>query len=313
VNAGFIHMSIPFSAGALYSTTEDLLRWEQGLFGGRIVSAESLEKMTTPFKNGYAFGLGVLTAHGRKAIVHGGGIEGFSTFLAYFPEDKLTVAVLGNLNGDAPSKIANSLATLAHGVKAELPSEREEITIAPKILEQLLGTYQMAARIVMMIRLEGGQLTAQVSGEGKAPLFASSETKYFFRAVDAEVEFCRDDKGIVTFLLLREGWGETKALRISDSVLERKELALSPEILARYPGTYELRPGFDFVITLEGGQLISQATGQDKVPLFAESETTFFQKAIDAEIAPGSRRHESPAEVTLAPWREGAESAQSAG
>jgi CubicO group peptidase (beta-lactamase class C family) len=34
VNAGFVHMSIPFSAGALYSTTEDLLRWEQGLFGG---------------------------------------------------------------------------------------------------------------------------------------------------------------------------------------------------------------------------------------------------------------------------------------
>src|SRR5262245_3493746 len=39
VNAGFIHMSIPHAAGALYSTTEDLLRWEQGLFGGTIVSA----------------------------------------------------------------------------------------------------------------------------------------------------------------------------------------------------------------------------------------------------------------------------------
>ena len=38
-NAGFIHMSIPFSAGALYSTTGDLLRWEQGLFGGKVLSA----------------------------------------------------------------------------------------------------------------------------------------------------------------------------------------------------------------------------------------------------------------------------------
>jgi CubicO group peptidase (beta-lactamase class C family) len=47
VNAGYIDMSIPFSAGALYSTTEDLLRWEQGLFGGKVLSATSFEKMTT--------------------------------------------------------------------------------------------------------------------------------------------------------------------------------------------------------------------------------------------------------------------------
>jgi len=85
VNAGFIHMSIPFSAGALYSTTEDLLRWEQGLFGGKLLSASSLAKMTTPFKDDYACGLGVRTVGGHKVIDHGGGIEGFNTFLAYFP------------------------------------------------------------------------------------------------------------------------------------------------------------------------------------------------------------------------------------
>src|SRR5438552_5873553 len=51
VNAGYIDMSIPFSAGALYSTTGDLLRWEQGLFEGKVLSAGSLRKMTTPFKN----------------------------------------------------------------------------------------------------------------------------------------------------------------------------------------------------------------------------------------------------------------------
>jgi CubicO group peptidase (beta-lactamase class C family) len=47
VNAGFIHMSIPHAAGALFSTTEDLLRWEQGLFGGKVISPASLVKMTT--------------------------------------------------------------------------------------------------------------------------------------------------------------------------------------------------------------------------------------------------------------------------
>ena len=61
-------MTVPQGAGALYSTTEDLLKWEQGLFGGKVLQAASLEKMTKPFKNNYAFGLGVETVGGHKLI-----------------------------------------------------------------------------------------------------------------------------------------------------------------------------------------------------------------------------------------------------
>lgn len=284
VNAGFIHMSIPFSAGALYSTTEDLLRWEQGLFGGKVLSAASLAKMTTPFKDDYALGVGVRTIHGHKVIDHGGGIEGFNTFLAYYPEDKLTVAALANLNGDAPDQIAARLAMIAHGEKVVLPSERKEITVAPEILAKYAGTYQAAPKTYMMITVSGGQLISQMSGQGKAPLFAESETKFFPKVVDAEVEFGKDDKGAVTYLMLHQGGRDMKFTRTSDKVAEHQEVAVSPEILARYAGTYQLRPGFDLVITLEGGHLMSQATGQGKIPLFAESETKFFTKAIDAEI-----------------------------
>src|SRR5262249_21442642 len=106
VNAEYIDMTIPHAAGALYSTTEDLLRWEEALFGGKLLSAASLKKMTTPFKETYACGLDVRTVKGHKVIGHGGGIEGFETFLAYYPEDRLTVAVLANLNGSTPSVLA---------------------------------------------------------------------------------------------------------------------------------------------------------------------------------------------------------------
>jgi len=284
LNAGFIHMSIPFSAGALYSTTEDLLRWEQGLFGGKVLSAASLTKMTTPFKDDYACGLSVHTVNGHKVIDHGGGIEGFNTFLAYYPEDKLTVVALGNLNGDAPGQIVTRLAAIAHGEKVGLPSERKEITVAPKILEQYVGTYELAPKMNMMITVDGGQLISQVSGQGKVPLFAESETTFFPKVVDAEIEFGKDDKGAVTYLVLHQGGRDMKAPRTSNKVTEHKEIAVSSKVLAQYAGTYELRPGFDMVITVEGGQLISQATGQGKLPLFAESETKFFPKLIDAEI-----------------------------
>jgi CubicO group peptidase (beta-lactamase class C family) len=73
-NATYVHMTVPQGAGALYSTTEDLLKWEQGLFGGKVLSAVSLQKMTTPFKSNYAFGLQVETVGGHKVIEHGGAI-----------------------------------------------------------------------------------------------------------------------------------------------------------------------------------------------------------------------------------------------
>jgi CubicO group peptidase (beta-lactamase class C family) len=60
--------------------------------------------MTTPFKDDYAFGVGVDTVNGHKVIDRGGGIEGFNAFLAYYPEDKLTVVALSNLNGTHPRR-----------------------------------------------------------------------------------------------------------------------------------------------------------------------------------------------------------------
>src|SRR6478672_7599558 len=56
-NADHFDARLGFSAGSLYSTTEDLLRWEDGLFGGRLLSPASLQKMVTPFKSDYGCGL----------------------------------------------------------------------------------------------------------------------------------------------------------------------------------------------------------------------------------------------------------------
>jgi len=284
INAAFIHMSVPHAAGALYSTTEDLLRWEQGLFGGKLLSAASLEKMTTPFKENYAFGVFVQTRNGRKVISHGGGIEGFNTELAYYPDEKLTVAVLANLNGPSASEMVPRLAALALGDAVKLTSERKEIAIAPKLLAQYVGTYELAPAINMMITLDGDRLMAQLSGQARIPLFAESESEFFLKVVDAQIDFGKDDQGKVTHLVLHQNGRDQKAVRKSDTVLVRNEIAVSPAILATYVGTYELKPGFDLTITLEGSQLMAQATGQPKFPLFAESETSFFLKVVDAQV-----------------------------
>jgi CubicO group peptidase (beta-lactamase class C family) len=284
VNAGFVHMSIPYAAGGLYSTTEDLLRWEQGLFGGKLLSAVSLQKMTTPFKSDYAFGLLVHTAGGHKVIDHNGGIEGFNTYMAYYPEDQLTVVVLANLNGSAPDEMGPKLGALVHGETVQLISERKEIAVSRQILAQYVGTFELVPGFNIMITLDGDQLMMQLSGQPRFPIFAESETRFFLKVVDAQIEFGKDDKGAVTSVVLHQNGRDQRAMRKSDTVLERKEIAVAPTILTAYVGTYQLQPGFDLVVTLEGGQLMTQATGQGKLPIFAESETSFFLKAVDAQI-----------------------------
>lgn len=217
-NAGFVHMSIPHAAGALYSTTEDLMRWEQGLFGGKLLKPESLVKMTTPFKDDYAFGLSVHNENSHKVIEHGGGIEGFNTEVAYYPETKLVVVVLGNLNGGAPGDIAKKLAAVAFGEQVVLPSERKEVSVAPKILAEYAGTYVMSPTFQIVTSLEGERLMTQATGQPKFPLFAESDSKFFLKVVDAEVEFVRNEKGEVTEMVLHQGGQDVKGVRKSGPV-----------------------------------------------------------------------------------------------
>src|SRR5579862_6837282 len=72
---------------------------------------------------------------------------------------------------------------------------------------------------------------------------------------------------------------------------DRREVTVSPDILAHYVGVYAMSPAANMTITLVDGQLISQMTGQGKVPLFAESETMFFPKVVNAELEfPGGEK-----------------------
>ena len=287
VNAGFVHMSIPHAAGALYSTTEDLLRWEQGLFGGKVITPASLAKMTTPFKGDYALGVVVQTASGRKVVQHGGGIDGFNTFLAYYPDDKLTVAVLANLNGQTPNQIATKLATLAHGGVVQSTSERKEITVPVATLKKYVGTYELGPGANMMIRLDGDRLTTQLTGQQQFPIFAESETKFFLKAVDAQVEFFTDASGAVTHAVMYQNGRERKVQRTSATVAatpQRKEIAVPASTLARYVGTYQMSPAAELSVRLDGNQLTAQLTGQPAFPIFAESETMFFYKVVEATL-----------------------------
>jgi CubicO group peptidase (beta-lactamase class C family)/tetratricopeptide (TPR) repeat protein len=263
LNAEYIDMTVPYAAGGLYSTTPDLLKWETALFGGKVLTEASLAKMITPFMSNYAFGLGVEQRGEHKRIAHNGGIDGFRTEMHYWPDQKITVVVLANEETGAPADIVAKLDDLAQGRAVSLPSERKEISLPRNLLRQYVGTYQASDGLRMMVTQEGSQLISQISGQAKAPIYPESRNRFFWKVVDAEAEFARDTHGKVKSVVIHQGGNDVQGTRISDSVATPK--AIVADTLNAYPGTYELKPGFDLVITREGNHLAAQATRQPKL------------------------------------------------
>lgn len=197
VNAGYIHMSVPHAAGALYSTTGDLLKWEQALFAGKVVSKASLDRMITPFKNDYALGLTSTLVKGRRVIAHGGGIDGFNTHMSHFPDSKTVVIALSNVNGPAPGALAGQLGAIMHGETVTLTTERKEIALPSATLAKYVGAYELAPEAVLTITLEGDRLMSQLTGQGKLSIFPETETLFFLKVIDAQLEFAADGSSLV--------------------------------------------------------------------------------------------------------------------
>jgi CubicO group peptidase (beta-lactamase class C family) len=187
-------MTIPHAAGALYSTVEDLFAWNEALFSGKLLSAKSREAMMTVDKNNYAYGLAVNQQHNRKIVAHGGGINGFNTSLARFPEEKVTVVVLRNADYGAhnPGKVSQDLAAILFGEKYEVPRERVAVKIDPKILDAYAGRYELRPDFIITMTREGDSLMTQATGQPKFELFPESETRFFLKVVEAQVTFVKD-------------------------------------------------------------------------------------------------------------------------
>jgi len=108
-------MSIPFAAGGLYSTVEDLYRWDRGLMEGELPA----DTMFTPYVStpslggaGYGYGWYIGEVMGHRWIGHSGKIEGFATLNSWFPDEQMVVIVLMNREDLKPAQILEQIAGL---------------------------------------------------------------------------------------------------------------------------------------------------------------------------------------------------------
>lgn len=120
-HADYVDWSIPYAAGALYSTVEDMWRWDGALYTEKLLDRTSLERLFTPDQSGYNYGWFIKTENGRQKIYHEGGNPGYAAFIARYPADRTVVIVLSNLEVAPASKIGDDLARLLFGEKVSTP------------------------------------------------------------------------------------------------------------------------------------------------------------------------------------------------
>jgi CubicO group peptidase (beta-lactamase class C family) len=209
-------MSVPWSAGSIYSTANDLLRWEHGLFGGKVLSAASLEAMTTPGKVSHGFGIGVTAEDGMKLVEHNGAIEGFVAHLAYVPEPRIAVIVLSNVFGGAPPAMGNQLVEAMLGKTVVLASERKALPISSEDLARFVGTYQMSSGMAFTFTARGDSLEMNAAGT-IAPLLyqgvKEGHPRFYVAMIDGEIEFVPDPSGAMTTVLSHQHGNEQSGKR----------------------------------------------------------------------------------------------------
>ena len=94
--------------------------------------------------------------------------------------------------------------------------ERPEVEVAEEILETYVGEYAFSSRFSVVVTLERGRLWVQVTGQGKSPIFAESETKFFSKVVDAQFTFTKDDTGAVTGMILHQNGRDVAGRRVNN-------------------------------------------------------------------------------------------------
>jgi len=190
VNASYISMELPYAAGSLCSTVGDLVAWTRLLHSGKIVSAPSFQAMTTPVKlpvprpMSYGFGLVSDTLGSHRRIQHGGGINGFISSLAHYPNDSLTIVVLANTAPAPSDQLADDIARIVFGMPARTaPARPVDLPIAADESARLAGNYRLywpdGGRRPTRIYVENNQLMIQIEGQPPLKMLKQAEPNTF--------------------------------------------------------------------------------------------------------------------------------------
>ena len=201
------NMQIPHGAGAVVSTVRDITLFLEALFNGRLLAEEQFAEMIR-LEDDFGCGLFVMPFYNHKGMGHTGGIDGFSSMMAYFPEQHLAVSLLSNGGHFSNNEVMIALLSTYYGMAYELP-EFTEVQISKEVLERYEGVYASPSfTLKLIIRQLNGQLEGQGSGQPAFPLEAKNDSIFTFDMAGLRILFHSDSltlyRGGMTIPMARE-------------------------------------------------------------------------------------------------------------
>jgi hypothetical protein len=312
-NAPYLDMTIPYAAGSLFSTVEDLFLWDQALYGDKILSAKSKELMFKPNLSSYGYGFVITNIKlgpnklEVPVIQHDGGINGFNTVIIRLVRDKRLIVLLDNTErGEYLDRIAAGIASILYDQPYDSPKESIVDTLLKTIVDKDVNSavtqyrsmktggtasqYDFAEtelntlgyRLIQMKRvtdaIEIFKLNVEVFPQA-ANAYDSLGEAYMIHG-DKDLAITNYKKSLE---LNPDNSNATVQLALLNN--GGKEIKVDPKLYDAYAGEYELAPGFTITVTHEGEKLMAQATSQPKFELFPASETDFYLKAVPAQVS----------------------------
>ena len=199
INAEYVSIEGLFGAGSMYSTIGDLYRWENALFGGRVLSPSSLAQMVTAHSGGYGYGLYIDSLQTHQRFWHSGNVPGFTSYDARYPREDVSIAVVSNNSSNSASN-GNALAAILFGIPVVLPYVHKEVAIDSVVMKRYVGTYLRsgASTNADTISFKKGKLYMHiVDFGGDFELKPESNTKFYLAVFPdfLQVEFSVDKHG----------------------------------------------------------------------------------------------------------------------
>lgn len=196
-------VSIPMGAGGIVTTSTDLVKFSNALFGGKLLNSESLEKMMT-IKENIGIGLFKIPFYDKIGYGHTGGIDGFTSVFSHFSHGDISYVLISNGTNYNNNDISISVLSAVYNQPYNIPTF-STIEVKSEDLNKYLGVYS-SAQLPMKITVtkHNNTLIAQATGQSSFPLEATETDKFKFDQAGIVLEFNTTEKT----MLLKQGGGQ---------------------------------------------------------------------------------------------------------
>lgn len=219
-------------ATSLFTTASDLVRWLDNFREPKVGGQRAIERLQEQAiladgnKIDYALGVGIGSHRGLKTISHGGGDAGYRSFVVWFPEQELGVAVLSGLASfecsGAAFKVADSV--LGNKLMQEAKKEpalaadqkkRDYINLDKQVFKQFSGAYKLDAGLTANFYEKEGRFIGEIPGQGTVELHPLGTNRFLVETPSGELEFSPQKDGAMRLKFSHEGGGTVAGERIA--------------------------------------------------------------------------------------------------